>query len=133
MRQLLGVEMQQPRGRDCRRENRRVRAVEATLAKARHRVDDAAGSLVADDDCRQHILAAAAVMLGGGERGRDEGRPAMHDRPQVAVVGGGGVAHHRIDLRGRDDRQLDAPIEPHASARAAAEAAGHVFDNARGL
>ena len=130
---LVRVEPQQARRRARRGENRGIRAVEAAFAKPGHRVDDAPGSLVTDDDCRQHVFAATAVVLGRGERGRDQRRSAMHDCAQVAVVGCGGVAHHCVDLRGRDDRQFGAAIEPDRGARAAAEAACHVFDDPGGL
>jgi len=61
--------------------------VKAAAAEARgNRFADTPGRLVAEDDCRQHVLPPGAGSLGGGKRGGDEGRAGMHDVPQVAVV-----------------------------------------------
>ena len=131
---LLGVEMEQAGRGYRRREDRRLRAVEAALAEPGHRVDNAARGLVTDDDRRQHLLAGAAVVLSGGQRGRNQRRATMHDRAQIAVIGGGGVAHHRIDLGGIDHRQFGAGlVEPDRGPGAAAQAHRHILDDAGGF
>ena len=53
----------------------------------------------------------------------------MHDIAQIAVVRGRRVAHHRIDLRRADDRQLGAGVEPHRGLRLAAALLRHVADD----
>ena len=53
----------------------------------------------------------------------------MDDVAQIAVVAGGGVAHHRVDLRRLGERQLEAGLEPHRRIGPAAALARQIADD----
>ena len=119
LRHTRGIELQQPPGGDRAAKDRGKAAMKPAGAEAGgDRFADAPGRLVAEDDRRQHILAAGAGPLGEGERGGHERRAGMDDIAQVAVVGGRGVAHHRIDPRRLGDRQFRRPRRTIATPRA---------------
>jgi hypothetical protein len=108
--------------------------VKAAVAKAgRDRRADASRRLIAEDDCRQYVLAAGAAALGHGKRGRDERRAGMDDVAQIAVVGGRGVAHRGIDPRGVGHRQFGPGVEPQRGLGGAAALAGEGAQDRRGF
>ena len=110
---LFAIQPQQPRGCDGGGENSDQAAVKPVSAKAwSDRLADPSGSLVAEHDRRENILAAGAGPLGHGEAGGGQRRAGMNDVAQVAVVAGGAVTHHRVYLRRIGQWQLGASIEP---------------------
>ena len=55
----------------------------------------------------------------------------MDDVAQIAVVAGGGVAHHRVDLRRVGERQFRAVVEPHRGVGPPAALARQAADDPR--
>ena len=65
----------------------------------RHGLTQAPRDLVAYDDGGQHIFPARAQAFGHSERNSGQRGAGMHNVAQVAIVGRGRVAQHRVHPR----------------------------------
>ena len=87
--------------------------MKALAAKTgRNGFPNAARRLVAEDNRGYNLLATGARALRHGKRSGGQRGASVDDIPQVAVIGGRRVTHHRIDPGGIDDRQLGSSIKP---------------------